>query len=285
MPRTAKKRGPRPLYESKDEKYEARKARQRERYQQKRAGQFQNTFQLALGPVPTQNAAQPENHIPPNQPSFYYENRLQIDDDFGYLLPPSPPQSPSLGSASMDISEPESDELNIENPPIRQSDAEFEDIDMLVPDLISDDQSAVAKLAVRLADQLLEFHGCCNDCHNRSKMEHTSEHNTHTSLQDYVTDSATINCPQVLGTFGIAAHKDDLASQMTAAEKRQVYSGISPNDLDEMPLYICLIEGDTLTEAPEVSFDVDSILGFPTSLGFARWGICWNPTQMQVSDL
>lgn len=185
----------------------------------------------------------------------------------------------------MDISEPESDELSIGDPPIEQTDAEFEDIDMLVLDIITSDPSAVEKLAVRLTDQLVQFQGCCHDCHNRSEMEHTGEQDTHFSLQDCVTDSAAINCPQVLGTFGIAAHKDEIASRMTVAEKRQVYSGIYPGDPEEIPRHICLAKGDTPTDPPDVSFDVDSIVGFPTSLGFARWGIRWNPTQMQVSDL
>ena len=285
MPRIPKKRGPRPLYESNDKKYEARKARQRERYQQKRAGHFQNTFQLAPGPAPTENVVQPENITSLDQPLLQHDNGFQIDDDLGDLLPTSPPRSPSLGSTSMDISEPDSDALSLEGPPIAQADDEFEDIDILVPDIIASDLSAVEKLAIQLTDQLLQFQGCCHDCHNRLKTEHADEHNIHCSLQGYVSESANINCPQVLGNFGIAPHKDELAGQMTTAEKRQVYSGIHPSDSDEIPRHICLAEGDTPNEVPEVSFDIDSIVGFPTSLGFAKWGIRWNPTQMQVSDL
>ena len=57
----------------------------------------------------------------------------------------------------MDISEPESEELNIGDPRIEQTDAEFEDINMLVPDIITSDPSAVEKLAVRLTNQLVQF--------------------------------------------------------------------------------------------------------------------------------
>jgi hypothetical protein len=92
MPQIPKKLGPLPLYQSKDEKYEARKARQRERYQQKRAEErhstFQNVFQAVPGPVPNLQYPVQLNGFPPAsprdfQPPIGYDDGfipLQIDD-------------------------------------------------------------------------------------------------------------------------------------------------------------------------------------------------------------
>jgi hypothetical protein len=294
MPQIPKKRGPLPLYQSKDEKYEARKARQRERYQQKRGEQrhsvFQNVFQAAPEPVPDIQHQIQLNDFPPAslrdfQPPTGYNDRfipLQVDDEFEQLLPPP---SPSLGSASMDISDIESCELNVYEPVQEVEDAEFPDFDDQLPDV---DQSEVEKLAVRLANQLVQFQGCCRDCHEHFNREHADEHETHYGLQTFLSESkdeALSGCPDVLGSNQIAPHDDDLASSMTVAQKRWVFSGIHAEDPEEAPVHICLQEGETPCQTAEVTFDIDSITGFCPSLGIAKGGIRWNVMQMPVSDL
>jgi len=294
MPQIPKKRGPLPLYQSKDEKYEARKARQRERYQQKRGEQrhsvFQNVFQAAPEPVPDIQHQIQLNDFPPAslrdfQPPTGYNDRfipLQVDDEFEQLLPPP---SPSLGSASMDISDIESCELNVYEPVQEVEDAEFPDFDDQLPDV---DQLEVEKLAVRLANQLVQFQGCCRDCHEHFNREHADEHETHYGLQTFLSESkdeALSGCPDVLGSNQIAPHDDDLASSMTVAQKRWVFSGIHAEDPEEAPVHICLQEGETPCQTAEVTFDIDSITGFCPSLGIAKGGIRWNVMQMPVSDL
>ncbi len=164
------RRGPLPTYQTKEEKYEARKARQREKYQREQAAKrhstFNNAFQSGSTPVANlQNLVQLEQFAPTNpyqfQPLVHYDNAflpVQFDDDFGQLLSLSPPRSPSLGSASIDISEisePEVEELNILAPAIKEEDVGFQDINELVPDPEAGDQSALKKLSIRLADQLI----------------------------------------------------------------------------------------------------------------------------------
>ncbi|KAH7114181.1 hypothetical protein B0J13DRAFT_533689 [Dactylonectria estremocensis] len=53
---------------------------------------------------------------------------------------------------------------------------------------------------------------------------------------------------------------------------------------DEIPR-ICLSEDDRVTDDAGVSFDVDSIIAFPSCLAVAKQGIRWSPTRMTVSDL
>jgi hypothetical protein len=72
-----------------------------------------------------------------------------MDDKFkGLLLLPSP----SLGSASIDISDVESCELNVNEPIKEVEDAGFQDIDNVVPDI---GQLEAEKLAIRLTNQLV----------------------------------------------------------------------------------------------------------------------------------
>lgn len=54
---------------------------------------------------------------------------------------------------------------------------------------------------------------------------------------------------------------------------------------DRTPIHLCLDAEDQLSAPVEVTFDIDSVIGFPSSLAVAKQGIRWNPTQMAVSDL
>ena len=94
-----------------------------------------------------------------------------------------------------------------------------------------------------------------------------------------------MNYPNILGLEAIASREDNLASQTTAAVKRQIYCGSAEEDPTSTPVHICLEAGDRPTMAAGVTFDVDSITGFPASLGIGKQGIRWHPTQMPVSDL
>jgi hypothetical protein len=301
MPSTST-RGRKRTYGSTAEREEAKNARRRQSRRVKQALERDAQFHSAFPPASTPalnlpNLSQPENRAAnpsKSQPLAHHDNGflpIQFDDDFGHLLSPSPPRSPSLGSASMDISEisePEPEELNVPAPAIEEEDAGFLDIDELVPDPEAGDQSALEKLSIRLADQLIQFQGCCHDCHDQFNREHADEHETHCSLQTFLSESvdrALSGYPDVLSSSQIARHEDDLAGSMTAAQKRLMFSGIHPDDAEEIPEHICLQAGDTPCQTARVTFDVDSITGYATSLGIAKGGIRWNPMQMPVSDL
>jgi hypothetical protein len=286
-----RRRGRQFVYQSQEEKYEAQKARQRERYQQKRAEQqytvFQNTFSASQISNSSLSDTNQVNNLAGQDDEF---DSLQIEDEFDGLLPP---RSPSLGSASMDLSEPEPYELivqepieQIENEPLQSmEDDEFEDVDHSVPNVVD---PKVEELAIRLTNQLLQFQGCCTDCHQQAGQEHRSEYETHCSLQTFVAmskDPILSNCPDILGSGRIAVHKDRLNETMSPAQKRWVFSGIHPDDPTGKPLHICVQEGDTPSQTAEVAFDIDSITGFCHSLGIAKGGIRWHFTQMPVSDL
>ena len=79
------------------------------------------------------------------------------------------------------------------------------------------------------------------------------------------------------------AYGSNPASYLNEASRRYIYCGLGKDDIS--PAYICLGAEDRAAVAAKATFDIDSVLGFPKSLAVAKQGICWNPTQMAVSDL
>ncbi|PVH90217.1 hypothetical protein DM02DRAFT_665366 [Periconia macrospinosa] len=140
------------------------------------------------------------------------------------------------------------------------------------------------KLADRLAEQLIRHHGCCEHCHKQHQEEHMKHHPSHVGLKEHLDEMRrAVNCPDVLESKTMMTTQPNLASQVDGASRRHLYCGLDKDD--SSPVHICLKADDRVTTATEVTFDIDSILGFPNSLAVAKQGIRWNPTQMAVSDL
>ncbi|KAH7191433.1 hypothetical protein BKA60DRAFT_601712 [Fusarium oxysporum] len=93
----------------------------------------------------------------------------------------------------------------------------------------------------------------------------------HIGLAAYLERTVNI-CPEVLSSTCIASPEDGLSGKMSSSDRRR-----AP--------YICLNEDERITYVAGVSFDVDSVIGFPSNLAIAKQGIRWSPTQMPVSDL
>jgi hypothetical protein len=142
----------------------------------------------------------------------------------------------------------------------------------------------IIELGTRLADQLIEFHGCCRECHEQASQEHEERYEQHYSLQELLSKARDC-CPDVLSSNKTASFEDGLHSSMTTAQKRWTFSGIHPRDLTEEPAHICLSRDQTPCQTGRVKFDVDSIVGFCSSLGVAKGGIRWNWMQTPVPPL
>ena len=80
----------------------------------------------------------------------------------------------------------------------------------------------------------------------------------------------------------LATQKDDLAGRMSP-ESRKRYSAASTLGLRS--LTYAWMKTRASRSGAGVTFDVDSIIGFPSSLAIAKRGIRWSPTRMTVSDL
>ncbi|OBS15031.1 hypothetical protein FPOA_14053 [Fusarium poae] len=94
----------------------------------------------------------------------------------------------------------------------------------------------VGHLARELAEQLLNFQGCCNECHQAAKRSHMEDTNEHISLAAYLHFTPELG-PDILSRETIAHQKDDLAGTLSPESRRQLFCGIDSRE--EVP-YICL---------------------------------------------
>ncbi|KAL7940579.1 hypothetical protein V8C42DRAFT_349396 [Trichoderma barbatum] len=144
-----------------------------------------------------------------------------------------------------------------------------------------DEPGPAGHLARELGEQLIKFRGCCSDCHQAADQRRLESPNEQISLVQYLESTAGLG-PDVLGSKTIASQKDDLAGQVDPESRRKIFCGLE--SVAEIP-YISLDKDERVSSGAGVTFDVDSIIGFPNSLAVAKRGIRWSPTRMTVSDL
>ncbi|KAL7903813.1 hypothetical protein GGI35DRAFT_465187, partial [Trichoderma velutinum] len=124
-----------------------------------------------------------------------------------------------------------------------------------------DERGLVERLAQKLAEQLTRFQGCCNDCHQTAKECRMQSPAEQISLAQYL---------------------ESTAGKVNAECRKKIFCGVDSES--EAPL-ICLGNDERVSRTAGVTFDVDSIIGFPSSLSVVKRGIRWFPTRMTVSDL
>lgn len=287
------KKGRKTVYSSREELVEARNARQKQRRQLKKAQtrQSQPYQTFVLAPAPANDSEKPCDPVfLPN------DDAVQMDDDLDDPLPlEALVHAESLGSASMDISDSElcepgqvvSSEPEFE--PVLEDEPDFVDIDDLGPEIERDDHEGenTQRQATRLITQLIQFQGCCADCHRDADQEYDDGHETYSSLQEIVDQYADAipGYPDMLETGQITRHEDDLVNLMTATQKRWLFTGLRSDNTSEVPDQVYLQKGENPSQTSRVSWDIDSIIGFATSLAVAKGGILWNSVQRPISDL
>ncbi|EGU73900.1 hypothetical protein FOXB_15591, partial [Fusarium oxysporum f. sp. conglutinans Fo5176] len=228
---------------------------------------FENTSMISEIPCHAPELDGPDiSHLlppptPPLEPSLLQESPLRNDEDPGVPLP-------VLG-----LLEGDTEDL--------ASTATAHDAEISSPAHHADYESRVKRLGRQLAQQLIRFQGCCADCHRSAKAQHDQVQREHISLAAYLESTADI-CPEIISSTRIASPEDGLSEKLGSLDRRQVYCGLGSGGHAS---HICLNEDERITHVAGVSFDVDSVTGFPSSLAIAKQGIRWSPTQMPVSDL
>ncbi|KAI1671853.1 hypothetical protein L13192_02712 [Pyrenophora tritici-repentis] len=311
-----KKRGRPPKYASAEEKKTANTERRRAQRRSKAVGAHvvQPKQHQIQGPGQATFFVSPLAPLAPGGLSTYGAQldfastslEVSIPDnnkDIGEYLPPlSCFGSPSLGPTptepdeALDLPIINSDTLISAGQPVEAEHNSIatinNDIGALHVDMnvITDDVAIereveeVSKLANRLTDQLIRHQGCCQHCHQQLREERIEHHPTYYGLQQYLDGiREAVNCLDLLASKTISAHGSNLATQMDTASRRQLYCGLNQDDVTPTP--ICLEADDEANVAAEVTFDIDSVLGFPNSLAVAKQGVRWNSTQMTVTDL
>jgi hypothetical protein len=143
------------------------------------------------------------------------------------------------------------------------------------------------KTAILIVDHLVQFKGCCKECHKQEEQEHYQGDKAHLSLYECI-PKAPHSIPVEYDVL-VREHITELIKQLhtltTAAEKRELFIGLKTEDRTEEPPHLCLRKDNASNEKIHSWFDIDSIIALVKSLGIVRQGIEWSPTQMQVSDL
>jgi hypothetical protein len=144
-----------------------------------------------------------------------------------------------------------------------------------------EESEEAGQLATALAEQLIQFQGCCGDCHQAAKQSRMDSPHEQIALAAYL-DSTVGLCPDVLGCKTLASQTDDLAGQLQPEARKQIFCGHGTSE--EAP-HIGLDEDEKVSSGAGASFDVGSIVAFPSNVAVAKRGIRWSPTRMVVSDL
>ncbi|KIX10722.1 uncharacterized protein Z518_01806 [Rhinocladiella mackenziei CBS 650.93] len=288
---TSKKRGRPSKYNSKEEKAQADVRRKREKRQRQAAERrTRQNHQVDHQEIPsrpwslpstlghehpfTTTTLLPSTSLPPVP-----ENDCELHDDLELSshLPPPTPVLEETGTLYHDITRSTSSPL----PSPVGSILDHETIVIESARESGGDLDRVEHIARRLTDDLIECRGCCAHCHTLKEEEHRAQFEQHVSLAQYL-DSITNRCPDILGTARIATRQDDLAHQVDAETRREIFSGRTSS---EPPPHLCLEADERVSGSAGVHFDIDSVTGFPSNLAVAKAGIRWHPTQMPISDL
>ena len=119
-----------------------------------------------------------------------------------------------------------------------------------------EESEEAGQLATALAEQLIQFQGCCRDCHRAARQSRVDSPHGKIGLVAYL-DSTVGLCPDVLACKTLASQTDDLAGRMHPEARRQVFCGLGTGK--EAP-HIGLDEDEKVSSGAGVNFDVDSII-------------------------
>ena len=158
------------------------------------------------------------------------------------------------------------------------------------------------RTAFKLAKQLRNFQGCTYEQHLEADHKHQEHHqrpDVHSkcsSLSDVTlrlrgSYAGGMPLPDVLSSGQLMK-----ATDFQGADAQAAFEGTSrkaaPEDIatrnDGLPQSLCLSQhysSSKKNRQPQVTFDIDSICCFPTSLGFARHGINWMPKVHSILNL
>ena len=127
-------------------------------------------------------------------------------------------------------------------------------------------------------------HGCTEEQHEEKRNQHMAEAgNNHCGLGQIFKDR---RFPSVLGLEGLLT-PEQLAGhrEPTAAQWEAMFCGVPTRGSQRLPKNVCLHKEETQAAEPQVAFDVDSFLGFWSSLAAAKQGIVHQPASISRHNL
>lgn len=136
-----------------------------------------------------------------------------------------------------------------------------------------------------------QFQGCHNGCSSEQHEEQLQQHNNAAGDNHHGLDQIFNNpdFPSVLALSELIS-ADRLAQQAvpTPAHWQAMFCGISPQQQyhhHPHPMNVCLHSEQTQAIEPRVAFDIDSFLGFTSSLAMARQGLWYQPAPQMRQNM
>lgn len=146
----------------------------------------------------------------------------------------------------------------------------------------SDGRGEHISLGVQLAQQILQFQGCCQECHQKSPEPLTTQDGSPVPSIT-LKDLQKLPCPEVLSIPRLPNSQTPWTKRWTSDERRKIFCD-KDNSHNTPPAIILAGEEEQLAP-PSVSFDTDSVIAWISNLAAARHGIRWQPIQRPTSDL
>ena len=154
------------------------------------------------------------------------------------------------------------------------------DNDAAIQDQLRGEELAV-DLATQLGQHLLQFHGCEPNTHSQARQLHFQDPRrltNHYSLPDL--EALTGQVPDVLSQPKLLKH--GTPEQQAHVNWERVFEG-KHADLDEGEeeeeeerMHVCLHRSEQRHRPMLIQYDIDSALGYATSLAFAKHGLMVN---------
>ena len=269
IPPVRKRRRPR-VYSSTAQKQTSNVAQQRKKRQSARAAEQSAEYHQYYTPTA---AALPESdpstatYFPPDEPTFPAELEPLLPSLSPPTLPvdPIPDNIPSIAPETVALSATPLPTVSVEIIVPRSTSPNR--LDSPDPEIFP----TVQTLGQTLTDQLYTYHSCCVHCHRQQKTQHSTQYTDYSGLKDYLERVLTEGgFPDILRVPTIARRKDHLAHQISSKRRQQVYCDIFAEPSHANPVYICLATDHRSDTVTEITFDIDSIVGFASSLAVAK---------------
>jgi hypothetical protein len=177
------------------------------------------------------------------------------------------------------------DMLGWEQLSVRSEDEESEPGFVSEHEVDEEGEAASESTAEKLFQQLQGGHrGCSEERHEEKLREHmTAETNNHHGLGDIFKRR---HFPSVLPHDEIMSPAQLQQVRLpSAAQWEEAFCGVPATGRQRLPMNVCLHKEQTQAIEPLVAFDIDSMLGFCSSLAAAKQGLSYQPAAQAQQNI
>lgn len=150
---------------------------------------------------------------------------------------------------------------------------------------LEEEEEALQYTGRKLYEQLQGgFHGCTDEMHHDARGRHMEEAgDNHYGLGQLFNEypfPSVLGLSEMITPERLSRQDRGFPSQWAA-----MFEGIPQHGRQRLPMNVCLHEETTQAIPPDAAFDIDSFLGFATSLGVARKGLWYQPAPQMRQNM